>query len=402
MSDKKTFKQRFWLVTVHALVLFAFFWYWLTFSISWEADSRIIQFCGWIKNIVFNDEQPDPEKYVFVDVSTDKMLIEQYDADGIPDGVWPIVNRKHLTTLLDALAAKNAHRYIILDIFLEDSTAEDSALQASMYKIKRCIQPYHFDGKTIPLHSRFKLEEGLADYDQDFGNFFKYKYLQHDTCRNVPLVMYENLYKEKMTKFAGLYFLDGTIVMNSFALDLRIRQYNLANRQFNAATEDSVLYNCIPLYTLGMLPPPLLGELAEKFKDKIIVIGDFYDRDIHQTSYGPTAGPLIQLNAFLALESGDIRLHWYGVVVLFGFIWMLCYWMPFLDNPESIPLFARYRRGRLSPFFQVIQYSLILGLFSIVYYMITGIYLNSMILGLYFGLREEGQEFLRIMFRRDR
>jgi hypothetical protein len=398
---KKSKTKVVFLTTLHALIIMLFFWLWLSLPFSYEADSRIFQFCQLTKNIVFKSEQPDPNRFVFIDVSNDKMLIDQTDADGAPNGRIAITNRQHLATLLEALALTNKHQYIILDIFLEDSTAEDSALQASLHKIQRCIQPYHLDGEKTPKYSRFKSESGLADYSSDFGNFFKYTYIQNDTCRTVPLVMYENIHGKKLSRVAGFYFHDGTLSLNSIALDLRIRQHHIINNRVKKANaEDTTIYNLTPMYNLGNLPPPILQSIVSEYQNKIIVIGDFQDRDIHSTSYGQTAGPLIQLNAFLALEKEDNRLHWYGLLIIFLMIWLLCWFMPFLDNPEAIPFLARFRRGRFSLFFQVIQYTLILGVFSMVYFLVSGIYINTMIIGFYFGLREDIQEFFKSFFRK--
>ena len=64
--------------------------------------------------------------------------------------------------------------------------------------------------------------------------------------------------------------------------------------------------NIAGIYDLEYLDEETANELIYPLtKDRIIFIGDFEDRDIHETIYGNTPGPIILLDAFLALEYGD-------------------------------------------------------------------------------------------------
>ena len=133
----------------------------------------------------------------------------------------------------------------------------------------------------------------------------KYKLIQGDSLKTTPLLMYEKLYGKKLKK--GLLFdhLAGEPVLNSFILDYKIRPLNILDRE---------KYNIVYLGELLTLPPPVIREML---KDRIVLLGDYEDRDLHYTVYGYMPGTLILLNAFLALENGDNQISWGFIFFIF-------------------------------------------------------------------------------------
>jgi len=46
-------------------------------------------------------------------------------------------------------------------------------------------------------------------------------------------------------------------------------------------------------------------EITRILKDKIIIVGDFMENDMHETLFETTSGPLILTNVYLALQNPD-------------------------------------------------------------------------------------------------
>jgi hypothetical protein len=120
-------------------------------------------------------------------------------------------------------------------------------------------------------------------------------------------------------------------------------------------------------------------------------MGDLDNRlDVHRTIYGDMLGPLILLNAFLALEKGDNQITWYFIAFLiagYSLVSYLCFkqveilegwllrWLP-------IP---RYVREMLESF---ASYLLYFGLLAIVSYMLFDFHLTILKISIYMQLLE--------------
>ena len=318
-----------------------------------------------LKNVVLGvEEKPDKDSLLFVNISYDKMLIPRYDTDGFESGNVAITDRMALSRFLKTINERQEYRFIILDVFFEDSTSYDSMLQAQVKNTKALVLPYHFDGGEARLKSYIKGWSGLADYNTDFGTFLKYSYIQHDTSRTVPLLLYEKFNKGYLRKSGPFYTSNGHLALNALTLDFPVRS-------FDVFTNDDGGYSSVHLCELMNTPPDFINALT---KNKIIVIGDFVDRDLHATLYGTMAGPLIQLNAYLALVNGDHLLTWPLLIFIFsailgailfwffllpfGVSWLAaaCVVLPLvlaLGVRQAVRPFARRQTLRIVPQFQL-------------------------------------------------
>ena len=347
---------------------------WVNMPYSYESESKIMAFTSIFKNVLLGlDDKPSKDSFLFINVSYDKMLIPRYDNEGFESGKIAVTDRASLTKFLGVVEANPNHKFIILDIFFEDSTSYDSLLQAQVKNIKGLILPYHLDGGDTVMKSYIKGWNGLADYNTDFGTFLKYSYLQQNIHKTVPLLLYEKYNSGYIKKTGPFYTSNGSLALNALALDLPIRSYNVF-------TDDSLGYNSVNLCELVNLPPPFIKELT---KNKIIVIGDFKDRDIHPTLYGNTPGPLIQINAYLALVRGDHLLSF--SLILFIFInyliisWFLFSGTIFIKNKWI----EKFKESKMGIFYDFIKYVFFLILINIFSYLIFDIHLNVLIIGIY-------------------
>lgn len=320
------------------------------------------------------EEKPSVDSLLFVNVSYDKMLVPRYDSEGFESGKLAVTDRTSLIRFLEIVNANPNHKFIILDLFFEDSTSYDSLLQAQILKSSGLILPYHFDGGETHLKSHISGWSGLADYDSDFGTFLKYTYLQRDTSRTVPLLLYEKYHQGYLKKSGPFYTSKGSLALNSLALDFPVRTYNIF-------TGDTLGYSSVHLCELINLPPPFIKKLTQ---NKIIVVGDFLDKDIHPTLYGNTAGPLIQLNAYLALVNGDHLLSWPLLIFLFV-NYLIISWFLFSEEvflkSKWLEKLKNSKMGGV--IFDFLKYAFFLILINIFSYLLFDIHLNVLLIGVY-------------------
>ncbi len=374
MSIKKNKLIFVFILIVHALWMMFLSYLWVNTAYSYESESKIMAFTSILKNVTLRmDNKPSKDSLLFINISYDKMLLSLYDSNGFESGKIAVTDRAALIKFIETINLNPNYKFILLDIFFEDSTSFDSLLLANLQKTRGLILPYHLDGGDIPLKSHIKNWSGLADYNSDFGNFLKYSYLQKDTCRTVPLLLYEKYNDGYINKWGPFYTSQGSLALNAVALDFPIRSYDIF-------TDDSIGYNSTNLYELINLPGPFIKDLT---KNKIIIIGDFKDRDIHPTLYGNMAGPLIQLNAYLTLASGGHLLSW--SLMIFIFInYIIISWFLFsgkvLIQNKWIEKIQRSKMGIVYDFFKYAFFLILINIFS---YLVFDVHLNVLLIGIY-------------------
>jgi len=363
------------LICFHALWMIFLTYIWVNQPYSYGSETSIMTATSIVKNIVLGvQKKPSKDSVLFINISYDKMLVPRFDAEGFESGKIAITDRNTLAKFFEISALNPNYKGILLDYFSEDSTSLDSALQAQLDKHRMLIMPYHYDGGTKKLESNFKGWTGLADYTTDFGKFLKYTYIQKDSSRTVPLELYRKLYKSDIKKTGPFYTSQNRLALNAVSLDFPIRTYDIF-------TNDSMGYPSVHLCELINLPPPFIHELT---KGKLIIIGDFLDRDIHETLYGSIAGPLIHYNGYLALVNGDHLISWYLLLFLFFNYALLSYFL-FSDT-----LLFRHRWLKIiqeSKFGGVVldfvKYAMVLLMINVFSYILFNIHLNVLLLGLY-------------------
>ncbi|GAB4330378.1 MAG: hypothetical protein OHK0038_04700 [Flammeovirgaceae bacterium] len=292
---------------LHAVWMMALFLFYLSFSFTLDDEVMLIRLTSAFKNTLIEQDYKElRDRFLFVCVSWEKQLIEKIDtASGMPIGYIDITNRESLGRFLQMLNQKpDNHKYLIVDVRFYDPAPNDSLLAAELKRIQHCRVSYHKTENDKPHYPIFQAPLGLSDMQSTNEMVLKYHLIQGDSLKTTPLLMYEDLYGLKHEK--GLLYdkIGGNYVFNTYILDHPIRNFlRFRNLQYNYSYMSDML----------MLPPEFFHEMT---KDKIIVVGDFENLDIHQTIYGPMPGPLILVNAFLSLEKGYNQLK-------IGFLFML-------------------------------------------------------------------------------
>lgn len=305
-----------------------FFMLWLTFFLlsipNYLPDEiLLVQASSVTKNILLGlEKKPDTTRFLFINVAWDKLLVEHVDADSVPVGVEPITDRQKLTDLLKVIKHRSDYKFVVFDINFKGPTEHDSLLTAYINSMPNFAVSYHRDDKDKPDYPDMKIKHlGLSDIEKVYDMAFKFKIFFNDSIKSTPLVMYENITKKKFSKNnwnLGLCWLDNKLALNSFILDYRIRDFDYKSGKYSKLHLGE--YLALMTDSTGSVNPEANPEFLNLFKNRIVFVGDFEDRDIHETIYGKIPGPLILLDAFLALEAGDNLIR--PTFILFLFV---CY-----------------------------------------------------------------------------
>jgi hypothetical protein len=408
------FKNKFSLYiacAANSIVMMAIMFIWLNQFIILDDEVYLIKITTGIKKHLFKlREQPSPNDFLFIDISYEKTLAPEIDRENANKikGTRPVTDRLRIAEFFNKISEHPDHKFIILDVFLKDSTSYkiDSSLQVAFNKSKNFIIPYHKDGNDKPDLPIFKAPVALSDYEQANGEFVKFKLVQGDTMKTTPLVMYEKLTNETLKDHALLYSLNGKPSLNSFILNLQIWWSQLKVRDITRDT-NIASYNYVYLYDLmpEKLPKDYTQEFAdllfnETIKNKIIVVGAFEEGDMHETVYGQTPGPLILLNAYLAIQNKDNLIPLTFILLLFGGFFIISFKcfadVDFLERFLS----KAANKGVVHKIISLAGYLLYFVLLSIISYFLFNIHLTVLVLSFYM----EGVEYIKgfIEKRRDK
>ena len=258
------------------------------------------------------------DSVVMIDVHYDKELVVEHD-NGLPNGMIPVTNRSKLYTLLSFLNERGDYRYIVLDIFLEESDKQesDSALYRLIAQMPRIVIAKPLNG--LLADSCLEAKAGVVKYGTTIWetDFVKYPF-QTDGEKSLSLKMYEDLTGRTITK-DGRFYYDQGLARNSVILTY---EYNGEDMSWDLGL--GLLGDSID----GIENTPELDYLETK--NKYILIGDF-EGDIHQTFLGDMSGTIINFNAYLSLlRQHHIISPWF--IICMFVIFATLAWLTITEN----------------------------------------------------------------------
>ncbi len=279
------------------------------------------------------------EDAFFVNVSYDKELVKVNGAG--PNGVLgntSITDRAKLYELLNILKEDEGYKYIILDIIFDPNevSCSDSLLYSLIESMSNVVI---VRDNNIPVPStKLMTKAALADYFSTITatNFVRYKYMDKNGIRYIPLKIYEDLYegvefKKHGFRFIPVYTSGRKLCYNScfIAFD---------SEHFSSYNKVSKKYQSIDYYNLGedLLNYPFLSaqdreeRITTLAKDRYVFVGNF-NEDIHDTYMGPRPGSLILYRALKTLED-QRHIVTVGQVVYWFIIFAGVFWAIFEDK----------------------------------------------------------------------
>ncbi|HRY31623.1 MAG TPA: CHASE2 domain-containing protein [Bacteroidales bacterium] len=335
---------------------------------------------NYLKHFLLGREDAWPvEDYLFIDLAYQKSLVDKISGEGYVVGRKAITDRNKVRTFLEMINRSGAsYRFILLDVFFEDPSPEDSLLQAELDRHPRLIIPYHLSPQGTPRLPLFKAQSGLADYSSMEKHFLKYS-LVSDTCRSLPLVMHERISGERMTKGSLWWYLGEKRVFNTFILPFFIRKHQLSSE--NSGISYMYLED---FFHLG--DPDFIAELV---KDRILVLGDFSEQDFHPTIMGEQPGALILTNVYQSLRSGINTITLPFLLYLSGMFLLLSLLLVFPhERIRNSGLFRRLGKARMNwithLIFSLLGWFFLLFLISFLSTLFFHISLSILLLSFYF------------------
>lgn len=266
-------------------------------------------------------------EFLPVNIGYDRELVMAVDEFGIPVGERPVVNRERLVRFLKAIEGA-PYKSIIIDVqfFKADAGESDSTLFATINRMPGILVSDNDDddAEDAILPAKLASSEYNTSFDED--NFVKYRY-HHDGVQDMALATY-NIRNNSNVNLNGFFPTDnGRLASGCLALRIPYK----FDSGYDADGEKTY-------YNLGadLLDVYSAEELAELVKGKTIVIGDYTGGDDHDTYTGSVAGPLIIINAVVALEQHRHLINWWWMVIFF-ILYVLLTLMLIIDPARLLP-----------------------------------------------------------------
>lgn len=342
-------------------------------------DEVLIERITQSRFLLFRGSDPTVESMkknlLLINCSYDKILVPY--ADNFGSGQRPITDRKKLMDLVHIInQSPTPPRFTLWDIFLDYPSPYDSALIEELRVMQRVIlSSYLTDSST--LYRPFPgLTYALAQYATVTGTFLKYRLMHNDSISYVPHALFKSLEGGHFTRKAGFVFSEKGWWLNSFIVDLPIRRVHMDDNEITVWNVGEALENFTP------------EEIQETAAGRLIVIGDFYENDVHQTFLGDQPGPLILVNTYLGLHNGQAAITW----LLFALVFILyllatLYVLHFREQRKILEFHTR--RNKVIQFvLKYFSYIVLFGLYTVLVYAITRQHLQLLVFAIYFNVFE--------------
>ena len=359
---------------IHALVLAILTLVWM--NLSWEfGDEVIVARINQIARYeVFNPTNKVVEQFkkdlLLVNTSYDKTLVEFEDDFGA--GHRAVSDRKKLADFFHTInEAEHAPSLVVVDIIFDNPSPDDSLLRTELARVKNLVISSEIGKDGKPVMPWPGLNFALAQYETTTGTFLKFN-LVDDTTHYLPAAMYRETQGATFNEWAGLVRTHPGWWMNSFIVDLPVRKAHIDNGE-------------VLIWNLGeaiTFPP---DEVKNIVKDKVVIVGDFYEYDIHQTLLGAQPGPLVVANAYLGMLQGVPRIKLLDGFLIFSlYFFSTMYVLAWRKHKDKL-ITGKVRFGKA---FKYLTYILVFSLYSIFLYLLTSRHFQLLIFGLYFNLFE--------------
>lgn len=249
------------------------------------------------------------DQFVFIDIAYSRKLIAK------DNGNQDIADRYLLAKFFNVIhRLDNPQKFILCDILFDDPSSDDALLSEEMKKVNNLIVPNRLTGhneSSLKLSLPANIHRGFVEYTaaDTSGTFLKYPLVTRKNgqyYKSIPLRMYEEIHRATFEPGFFLSQIKNKLSFNALVVDFRVQK----NRPYHRLSE---------LFTQEKDAQPAYSDqnFLEIIKNRIIVIGDFSDRDMHETIMGNMPGSVILVNAYLALVYGDSFVSGYFLIFLF-------------------------------------------------------------------------------------
>lgn len=360
---------------VHALLLvFATYMLW-NIRYDWTDGGSLLQKFHVLKSS-FKAEDRTPDDLLLINTCYDHELVPKYDELDTYCGELSVTDRTKLLQLMQALRSDGDYRYVVCDIAfdVDRCTDADSALYATIASMPRCVVPQLTD---LHLPSVLRQKAASSEYGITIvnNNFLKYQYLQHGQP-SIALRMAMDMDSLQMHRCGPFYFIDGRLCNNCHVVDMTTR----VRREYNGDYSEK---NILQLGTEVL--PYLEAGLTGMFTDKIVIIGDFFDQDVHTTVAGELSGPIITYNAYENLRDRKNEVSPVLLIMIF-LAYGLLIWLIKRDSRNAEAWITRLRY--------------VLLFLVVAFFLLTGTYVDAVLMLGYFWFYRLLRSFVKRLVER--
>lgn len=302
------------------------------------------------------------DSFLPVNVGYDRELVTAFDEYGIPAGERAVVDRGRLAQFLDSIEGA-PYACILLDVqfFKRDITGADSALFAAINRLPRLVAAANPDDDAVDDIAPDRLAATEYGITIDENNFVKYRFDNGD-MPGMALAAY-NIAGGRDVRLAGWFPADaGRPATGSLCLSLPYRIESAYDadgnkRYYNLGTDLLDVYD--------------RADLAALVEGKTVVIGDYVGGDDHDTYAGTMQGPVIIINAVMALGQGRHLINWWWMAVMFV-VYALVVMSLMSDAARLLPFgLGRSRIWRFAATF--LSFSTVVLVMNVAVYLTSGV-----------------------------
>ncbi|MDF1551064.1 MAG: hypothetical protein P1P88_24800, partial [Bacteroidales bacterium] len=264
---------------------------------------------------------------------------------------------------------------LLCDVSFSDPSENDTELQEQFDRLSNYIVSYSPGENIEDSNIVFNAEKAVSGYETfNIDKFIKFKLVQNDSLKSMPLRMYEELHNTRLRKGNSFYRIGKEFILNSFIVDFEIWPFDVSNN--NGAN-----YDLINLGDFDFIPDSAFKKLTN---NRIIILGDYELNDIHETLYGPMSGPLILLNTFLALEDGDNVISPFFVIYLFICFFLISGFSLDFETKERRKLYIfKFKNTFIDEALEFLTYVFFLSLISSISFFLFNIHLTILLFASY-------------------
>lgn len=378
----KHHKRSLIISAINAVVVFVLCYSVDNLPYSFVGDATLGQRFEQFKQLFSQKDDEIPSELLLINVAYDRELVEINDEFGLPKGNIDITNRCKLIELLSRLNDSD-YKYIILDVSFsnEHHTPQDSALFSLIRNMDRIVVA---KSETIQIADSILFKKArYSDYSTHISesNFVKYEYIRNGEPA-LPYQVYLDLHGSKIRSFAGFHFFQGRLANKSIVLRHPIKLWN----KFNTVSDNTFIAEP-QYYNLGSDILDIGIDISSLAKNKIVVIGDFTENDLHDTYLGKIAGPIININAFYALVNDNLSIPYTEIGVLFLLYFAISFViMKGISIKTLLPFVKNIKSKTFDFLLSFIGLSFVLTIIALLWYIMFGLDINILIPSLYFSI----------------
>lgn len=368
---------------ISIVMTFMCYYYWNA-RFTFELGDDAVRYSSALKDLCTKSEYVADE-VLAINVSYDRVLVPYYESR-IPQGNIDITDRYKLLVLLDSLSRWNNYKYIACDIRFDNvfTTEWDEELFELIAGMRNISVARGTDNSYPSVLSEKVSNSSYSEFFSGDG-FLKFSYKAPDGMDNMAYRMWKEIDGGSIEEHWWRYTSGGRGCVASFIPDLRY-----VPRSYNPQEEYPSNLNELDVYNLG---EDILSQfyedqdIADLFKDKIILIGDFKESDIHDTIKNRVCGPAIMYNEYLGLKAGDHIVRWWVILLLFlvfaseiSFA-VRVYWLERDQQNDNKQKGCVFLRAILNALATWIGYTGVLGIACFIIYATSGLFVNAILIG---------------------